>query len=77
MVLNIMNNGRPFHEDFDKKKFIAFGQTTNMDKGDGIGGSKIEAIANLIRVENWDIVSDENYNVIFSFNFVLENLLDN
>jgi hypothetical protein len=76
MVLSIMNNGRPFKEGFGKKEFITVGQTTDIKKGDGIGGNQIEAIANLFEVESWDIVSEENnpYTIQFKFFVTLEPL---
>jgi len=76
MILNIMNNGKPFKEGFGKKEFITVGQTTDIKKGDGIGGNQIEAIANLFEVESWDVVSEENnpYTIQFKFFVTLEPL---
>ena len=71
-----MNNGEPFDKKYDKKTFTTWGQTSNSQEGDGIGGNTIEKMSILFQINNWEISSSEKYNVHFSFCFPLENIAD-
>jgi type I restriction enzyme M protein len=77
MQLEIKNNGNPFPENFNKKKFIAKFSTSNPDKGTGLGGYDINRIAEYFGDTDWQLdLSSNTYPVSFKFNFPVKPIIN-
>ena len=72
--LIIMNNGKPFPENWTKERFIQHGETTNFKDGNGDGGEIINDICNYFQINDWtlEMNNDDNFPVKFKFPLSLE-----
>ncbi|WP_338357520.1 N-6 DNA methylase [Yeosuana marina] len=78
MQLEIKNNGNPFPDNYNKKKFVAKFSTANPNKGTGLGGYDINRIAKYFSNPDWELElnSSDPFPVSFKFNFPVIPLLN-
>lgn len=73
-IIDIKNNGNPFPNNFDKKKFTAKFSTANSQNGTGLGGYDIDRIITYFGAK-WDLVlNEEIFPVRFVFQFPIISL---
>lgn len=70
-ILRVANNGKPFPNNFDKRKFVVKFATTNDFSGSGLGGYDINRIAKHLGDDDWKLLLDAKAEcpVIFEFKF--------
>jgi len=75
--LEIKNNGLPFHDNYNKEKFIAKFTTSDSNKGSGLGGYDINRIAIEFGDDNWVLALNEDqiYKVKFKFQFPIKPIM--
>lgn len=76
LEITIKNNGFPFPKNYTQEKFIEKFNTTDKEKGTGIGGYDINRIAKYLGDSEWvmDLNPTELYPVAFKFLFIIKTL---
>jgi len=74
LLVEVRNNGKPFHKNFDREKFITKYSTADTSSGKGLGGYDIHRIATDFKNPEWLLALDEDpfYPVKFKFQFPIK-----